>query len=461
MRWTLWTSARAPRRQRDGITVLGNFGTGNLGNECTLQAFVFNLRRYLPRAPITCVCPGPDDAARRHGVSGVAMSSRPSGDAAGRRGAMYRHPLVRLLRRLLVRLPAEVVQWRGAFRSLRHTRLLVMPGTGMLGDFGIGPADLHYEIFKWSLLAKVRGCRVLFVSDGATPLAHPLSRGLVRSALALADYRSYRDPFSRACLRGTVSPPTAPPRHGDLVYPDLAFSFPRPALPVARRSAQGPRVVGLGLMEYRGRGGDRAHGERVYRDYLARLGRFAAWLVQHDYAVRLIVSDNRYDTHVTHDFLEHLEQRGLRDARRRFVQAPATEVADLLSQLAATDLVVATRFHTVLLALMLTRPVISLSYEPKNDALLATMGLAEYSQHIEQFDVDVLIAQFTELERNAARLAARLEHAADAQRAALDEQYRFIVGAFGAARVPGPSAEPEMLPIPAGRRDRTGGDPRD
>jgi len=37
-----------------------------------------------------------------------------------------------------------VVDWLKAFRTLKGTTMLVMTGTGMLSDFGIGPLDLHY-----------------------------------------------------------------------------------------------------------------------------------------------------------------------------------------------------------------------------------------------------------------------------------------------------------------------------
>jgi len=42
----------------------------------------------------------------------------------------------------MIRLPLEVIEWLKAFRALKGTSMLVMTGTGMLGDFGIGPFDL-------------------------------------------------------------------------------------------------------------------------------------------------------------------------------------------------------------------------------------------------------------------------------------------------------------------------------
>ena len=52
-----------PDATRQRIALFGNFGTGNLGNEATLQAMLYNLRSHLPNAEISCICPGPENTA--------------------------------------------------------------------------------------------------------------------------------------------------------------------------------------------------------------------------------------------------------------------------------------------------------------------------------------------------------------------------------------------------------------
>ena len=102
---------------------------------------------------------------------------------------------------------------------------------------------------------------------------------------------------------------------------------------------------------------------------------------------------------------------------------------DLLAQLATTDLVVAARFHNVLLALMMGRPVISLSYyHRKNEALMAEMGLEDYCQTIDDLEVDRLIDQFTRLRGRVDVVRPRLARKAAEYRAALHEQYAALFG---------------------------------
>ena len=96
----------------------------------------------------------------------------------------------------------------------------------MVGDYAIGPLDLHYDIFRWAVAAKLCRCKLLFVSVGSGASLHPVSRRFIRMGLALADYRSYRDGSSKEYLRAI-----GVDVKNDAVFPDLAFSLPTAVLP--------------------------------------------------------------------------------------------------------------------------------------------------------------------------------------------------------------------------------------
>ena len=99
---------------------------------------------------------------------------------------------------------------------------------------------------------------------------------------------------------------------------------------------------------------------------------------------------------------------------------------DLLAQLAETDAVVATRFHNVLLALALNKPVTSISFHQKCTSLMQYMGLQEYCQDIHQLNAEKLIEQFCQLEKNAGSLKQMIREKVAECREALDEQYKLI-----------------------------------
>ena len=79
------------------------------------------------------------------------------------------------------------------------------------------------ELLKWSLIARLRGCRVMFVSVGAGPVGSAPGRFFVKLALSLADYRSYRDVPSREVVEGI-----GVRAKDDRIYPDLVFGLSLP-----------------------------------------------------------------------------------------------------------------------------------------------------------------------------------------------------------------------------------------
>jgi polysaccharide pyruvyl transferase WcaK-like protein len=274
-------------------------------------------------------------------------------------------------------------------------------------------------MFKWSLLAKVRGCRLLFVSVGAGPIDTALGRALVKFALSLADYRSYRDDASAGYLKNIGFR-----KNGDRIYPDLVFSLPT-ALALPRVEAgRGRRVVGLGLMAYAGKYSVANPRDETYRAYLESLVVFVRWLLDQDYVVRLLLGDG--DTDVIEEFKSELQERLGEYDEGRVLYQPIGSVEEVLSQLAATDVVVATRFHNVLLALLLNKPVIAISFHHKCSSLMNEMGLSEYCHDINQMDSDKLIKQFLDLERNSEEVKRIITQRVEESRRSLDEQYDLL-----------------------------------
>ena len=68
-----------------------------------------------------------------------------------------------------------------------------------------------------------------------------------------------------------------------------------------------------------------------------------------------------------------------------------------MRQMSLTDAVVAMRFHNVVCAIMLCKPVIAIDFSRKADQMLAEVGMREFRQTLEQLDVDVLYAQVQKL----------------------------------------------------------------
>ncbi len=301
--------------------------------------------------------------------------------------------------------------------------MVVMTGTGMLTDYSTTSFGYPYDIWKWAIAARLAGCKVRFVGIGVGPIYERLSRFFVKSALSAADYRSYRDNFSKTRLDRLGIDAGKDP-----VFPDLAFSLPRDIFPQCDNHDRQRRVVGVGVIDHFDPHAAGEHYRQAnYHAYLDKMSDFVAWLIENDYGVRILHGDVKYDGTVRRDLRAKLEKRGFRYEDAGIVDEDIVSVEGLLSQLAVTDLVVSPRYHNLLLALMLNKPVISLSYDPKNDSLLEGVGLGRYCQPLDELDVGRLIKQLIELEGSFESLKARLSQKTEEYRRMLDQQYELIL----------------------------------
>lgn len=395
------------------ISLFGHFGAANFGNESTLYAMLFHLDRLMPEAEIVCICSAPEIVAADYKISAVPIS------AIVVKSWKPCNPITRLVRRLFIGAPSEVYRWIRGVMTLRNTDMLIVVGTGLLTDaFGIdawGP----YNTFKWSVIAKLCGCKLVFVSVGAGPLTRRTGKLFAKSALSLANFRSYRDEATLKYLKSLGFRPK-----GDRVYPDLAFSLP--VFPSSYNVDKRRRpVVGLGLMLYAGMYGIEKTTGAHYAAYLETLVVFAKWLLERDYDIRVLIGDAT-DLTVIREFQSLLRERSVAHDENRVVVEPIENAKGLLSQLAKTDFVVGTRFHNVLLALLLNKPSIAISFHHKCSSLMSGLGLSEYCEDIKKLSAERLIEKFCSLEINAASLKHILRERVAEYGEALDEQYKLI-----------------------------------
>ena len=341
-----------------------------------------------------------------------------------RRGGFWSR-LAKLFR-ICRRIPGELKDWFKAIKILSGADLLVMTGTGMLTDYMTSASGFPYDVFRWTAAARLARCKVRFVGVGVGPIYGWLSRWLITTALSLADYRSFRDQNSKDRIRKNGFKPADDP-----VFPDLAFSLPADLFSRPVNRERHVRQIGLGVMDHRdihlwSADEHRAH----YSAYLDKMCDFVAWLVDHRYAVRILQGDARHDASTRSELKARLENRGIHYGQAGIIDEGSTTVEDLIAQIAEVDFVVSPRFHNLVLGLMLNIPVISISYDPKNDCLLEGVGLGEYSQPFADLDLNRLIEQFTELEARCDEVKPVIQKKAREYRRLLEDQYDLIFDEF-------------------------------
>lgn len=400
-------------RPRKRVWLFGHFAAGNFGNDATFEAMLWNIRRLIPSVDLACISTFADNVAANYGVKAVPATEVIS------KPWRTRNRFVKLFRRLAIGVPSEAYRWIKAYWNLRRAQMFIVVGTGLMTDSftltGWGP----YNLFKWCAVAKLCGCKLVFVSVGAGPLDTFLGRKLAIAALRLGDFRSYRDEatvdyLERIGFRAAADDP---------VFPDLAYSLTPVSEPESETRTSPRPVVGIGVMDFGCMYGVEKTTEAQYMAYRGTLVGFVEWLIARGYDIRLIVGD-RADHPVVEQFKALLQERSV--PAERIIAEPITSTENLLAQIAATELVVATRFHNVLLSLFLHKPVIAVSFHHKCSSLMGQFGLTEFCQDIQRLNGEKLIEQFCRLEKDSDELKEIIAARCEDFRRQLEEQYKII-----------------------------------
>jgi polysaccharide pyruvyl transferase WcaK-like protein len=414
------------------IAVFGHFDGTNLGNESTLQAVLYHLRRLQPDAEVTCICTGPQTTAATYHIKAIPIV---------RTYVRFWAPqnlLGHVARKFFVAV-GEPIRWLEGIATLWGTDILIVPGTGLLTDaYGLaswGP----YSLLRWSVIAKICRCRLAFVSVGAGPVYSGIGKLFVRALLSIAEFRSYRDESTVRYLQGIgIS------AESDQVFPDLAFSLPRNAVTCRGSTMGSGAVIGLGVMDWADRYSKHGPGNAAQMTYLQAVAKMARWLLARGFKIRLLIGDFA-DAGAKQALLQLLTQHPTNYDRDSVVDEPIHSVEDLLSQIAATDAVVCTRFHNTILALFCEKPVISMSFHHKCDSLMAAMGMSDYCLNSGDLDADRLIETFCRLEQNADALKALIYEKIKKFRDDLDWQYELVFSET--QKSGGWTASPAAVPV--------------
>ena len=426
----------ARHREFVKIGLLAHVGNGNLGDESIVTAVIENVTRRVPRSRIVAFTANPVDTRVRHGVMafrlqrGLAGSEARAGartperpirrrfvawlSARGLLGAVKRvNRFTTGAREVAAELPFLV----RAYRQLSGVRLLIVAGSQQLTDSVRGPWGYPYTVFKWALLARMRHIPVAIMSVGAGPIDSAVSKWFVKRTVWMAAYRSYRDCGSRDVIRslGVLDP-------GE-VAPDLAFSLEPPREKAPPRPG---RTIALNAMPFIWQEYDPETERRLYERYAAVLSEFIIWLVDLGYRVKCVATQMRGDRPVIDDLVSRAT--GKRPDVASQVEVPPVErLADLLSELRNSHLVVATRFHAAVLGNVAGRPVLALAYHQKTDHLMHQVGEPSAVVSVQHIELAHLQRTFLRLERSAPAIVERRKTILAAMRAELSQQYDTVL----------------------------------
>jgi polysaccharide pyruvyl transferase WcaK-like protein len=166
----------------------------------------------------------------------------------------------------------------------------------------------------------------------------------------------------------------------------------------------------------------------TYEAYLEKLTALALWLISSNYTILFFPSQLIDDPPVITEIQRRLDSSGLRYDNNQIINQPINKVDDLLLQLSYTDIVVASRFHSVLFANFLCKPVLALSYSRKVKSLMVDIGLEKHCIDINAINVEDMKTLLLGLLENHNAITKHLSTRVKTYIHSLDEQYDKVFG---------------------------------
>lgn len=388
------------------VGLFGLMGQGNLGNDGSFEAMLAYLRETHPGLSLDVLCTGPDLVGVQYDIRAAHIRwYQPK-----KRGASGVTAIARGLMDMTLGMTVDSVRIASWVR--RHDAVIV-PGMGVLETtVPTRTWKTPYWMFLLSASGRLFGTKVALVSAGVNYIDERGMRMLIRGAARLAYYRSYRDTISRESMERMGLDTSA-----DNVYPDVVFSLP---LPQTVEGAAG--TVGVGVMDYCGNNVDRQVADSIRSSYVEKLTVFVLWLVDNGRPVRLLTSDYAADAKIMGAIVTSVRAQRPDMDTSQLIAEPPSSIGELMRQTALVDIVVATRYHTVLCALKLAKPTIALSYAAKCEALMANMGMSEFCQSAKSLDVGRLKMQFEEIVDHLSELRVALAEKSAARQLSVSRQ---------------------------------------
>jgi polysaccharide pyruvyl transferase WcaK-like protein len=295
--------------------------------------------------------------------------------------------------------------------------VVVVAGTGALEtSLRIPVWGLPYWIFLIAVMCRLRGKKLLILSVGAENPVDPVKRFFFRWTMRMADYCSFRDEKSLAAARAM-----GVRKKLDGVFPDLAFALPTPPAQDVR-----PGHVTIGVMTYTGRADERFPIADRHARYVVHMTSLVERLLDAGGTVTMVIGD-RADLAAGEEILQAVKTA--RPSAGLCLQNSA-DLGEVMDEMAHAEVVVASRFHSVICGLKMAKPTVSLGYANKHADLTTRFGLAEFNLSLDDPDVETLLCHIAEARSRTPELEPRMTEVLGQFRAELGNQFALISTEF-------------------------------
>lgn len=303
------------------IVISGYYGFTNAGDEAMLAAMIEALSELEPGVSITVISGDPKDTAARHGVAAVYRLNYP-----------------------------EII------KALAKCDLLISGGGSLLQDV-TSDRSLYYYL-SIMMLAKRLGKPVMLYGQGIGPVRGAMAQGAMRYIGNMVNLITVRDQGSCDELKslGVAKPPIYVTADPVLAMHPVDKHFGRQILRNYDYEGASP-LIGISAREWR----DWSH----YKNVLAQM----ADQLCTTYGARVVFLPMQYpeDLTVSRKIAQRMKSPCV-------VLEEEFTTYELLSLVGNLDMLIGIRLHALIFAAVMQVPMIGISYDPKVDRFLETLG---------------------------------------------------------------------------------------
>ena len=356
------------------LVISGYYGFGNAGDEAMLLAMVEALRAIDPKVDITVISGNPEDTRRIHRVS-----------------AVHRLNLWDIL------------------RVLRQSDLLISGGGSLLQDVTSGRSIFYY--LGVMQLACWLNKPIMLYAQGIGPIRSRMARSFMRHIGNRIHCGTVRDAGSLAELEGlgVIRPAVAVTADPVLALSPAAVSAEAGRELIAELNLQGEGpLIGFSVREWQGRD--------HYKNVFAVV------------ADRLVLETGARIVFIPMQWPDDVQAARLVAERMKTphgVIGKKCDTAELLSVVRNLDLLVGVRLHALIFAAIMERPFVGVSYDPKIDRFLETLG-ESHAGTLETLTSEGLMERIL-LARNDAPTAARRQQRVEELRSQALQNARYAM----------------------------------
>lgn len=348
------------------VVISGYYGFNNVGDEAVLFSMLRTLRALRPDLKITVLSGDPEKTAKTYGVQAVNRW-----------------------------------RFREVWQALRQCDLLISGGGSLLQDVTSSRNVLYY--LGIVQLAKLLGKKVCFYAQGVGPITRKMSREVIKRVVNQVDLITVRDEDSKKLLLalGVTKPEILVKADAVLGLYAREMDRQQGREYLVKNEVQlgegAPPIVGISVREW--------HQYQGYKKAVAAVGDA---LVRQGYQVVFLPFHFPDDIAPSREIAKMMEEPAV-------VIRDELGVVDMLGCLSALHLLIGMRLHSLIMAAVMGVPVVGISYDPKVDAFMKSVG-QPVAGRVETLDAGVLASEVNRVLAHREEVLAQLAEALGALR---------------------------------------------